>query len=216
MTTATVLTRAAVLLPATMAAWWFLLKRPSLWLLEKLAYIPLGLLVAPGGFPPVHVDPLTHDWIFNVAVNSSGRNAQTGETVFIRSLEFRTGEDGVAYFASGWLAYLALAAAAGALARTELPQVAKGLAIITAVNVLSLAAFAYINGYGPVINIPGSTSGYLWLLNYLYHLIYLVVPFAGPFAVAMLQHRRWRECLGSFTEPAACGVLIRRADRAKA
>ena len=46
-----VLLKAAIFLPSAMAAWWFLLKRPSLWLLEKLAYIPLGVLVAPAGHP---------------------------------------------------------------------------------------------------------------------------------------------------------------------
>jgi hypothetical protein len=216
MWTGTILARTAVLLPVTMAAWWFLLKQPSLWLLEKLAYIPLALLVAPAGLAPIQINPLTHDWTFSVAVNTYARNAQTGETLFIRSLDFTAGEDGVAYFASGWLAYLALAAAAGAFTRSELPQVAKGLAIVTAVNILSLAAYAYINGYGSVINSPGGSNGYLWLLKYLYHLIYLVVPFAGPFAVAVMQHRRWRECFGSSAGSVASGGLIRRPDRAEA
>ena len=212
LTTGSVIVRAAVLLPAAMAVWWFLLKRPSLWLLEKLAYLPLGLLVAPAGLAPIHVDPHTHDWTFNVAVNTYGHNPQTGETLFVSSLEFTADEDNVAYFASGWLAYLALAAAAGAFTRAQLPQVAKGLAIVTTVNILSLAAYAYINGYGSVINSPGGGNAYLWLLKYVYHLIYLVVPFAGPFAVAVLLHSRWRACFGSFAEPDPPARPLRRAD----
>ncbi len=191
-----IIVRAVFLLPAAMAAWWFVLKRPSLWLLEKLAYIPLGLLVAPGGLPPVRVAPDTHEWTFNVAVNTYGRDQQTGQMQFVRSLEFTADEDGIAFFAASWFAYLALAGAAGAFTRSQLPRVAKGLGIETAINILSLAAYAYINGYGSVINSPGSTSGYLWLLQYLYHLIYLVVPFAGPFGVALLLHPPWREYLG--------------------
>jgi len=201
-----VIVRAAVLLPVTMAVWWFLLKRPSLWVLEKLAFLPLGLLVSPGGMAPIQVNPVTHEWTFNVEVNTFARNAQTGETRFVSSLEFAADENSVAFFASGWLAYLALAAAAGAFTRSDLPNVAKGLAIGTAVNILSLAAYAYINAYGAVINAPGggaggNTSTYLWLLKYVYHLIYLVVPFAGPFVIAVLQHRQWRECFGFFEPP---------------
>ncbi|MBS1872676.1 MAG: hypothetical protein JSU00_05650 [Acidobacteria bacterium] len=199
LTAGSTIARAAVLLPAAMAAWWFLAKGPSLWLLEKLAYLPLGLLVAPAGLPPIQVAPVTGDWTFNVAVNTYGRNPQTNEALFVSSLEFTADQDSVALFACGWFAYLALAAAANAYTRAQAATVAKGLAIVTAMNVLSLAAFAYINGYGSVINGPGG-GGYLWLLKYVYHLIYLVAPFAGPFGVALLLHPRWRAGFGFLAE----------------
>lgn len=195
-----VLFKAAILLPSAMAAWWFLLKRPSLWLLEKLAYIPLGVLVAPAGLPAIQVAPVNGDWTFNVSVNTYGRNPQTHEMMFVSSLEFTADQDSVALFACGWFAYLALAAASNALTRAQLNTVAKGLSIVTALNILSLAAFAYINGYGSVINTPGGGE-YLWLLKYIYHLIYLVAPFAGPFAVALLLHQPWRDCFGFLAEP---------------
>ncbi len=128
-----------------------------------------------------------------------GRNPQTNEALFVSSLEFTADQDSVALFACGWFAYLALAAAANAFTRAQAATVAKGLAIVTAMNVLSLAAFAYINGYGSVINGPGG-GGYLWLLKYVYHLIYLVAPFAGPFGVALLLHPRWRAGFGFLAE----------------
>ena len=215
-----VLARAVLLLPAAMALWWFVLKRASLWLLFKLAYVPLGLMVAPGGLPPVRVDPATREWTFNVAVGTSALNRQTGERQFVESTEFVVDEDSVAFFSSGWFAYLALAAAAGALTRPQVRQVLKGLAIETAVSVLSLAAFAYINGYGSVVQSPGSVSLYMWSLKYVYHLIYLVVPFAGPFAIAVLLHPRWRAAIG-LPDPAPRAErrvklrLPRRAARAR-
>ena len=49
-------------------------------------WVAVGLLVAPAGLPPVQVDPLTHDWTFNVAVNTYGRTPKTGETLFVSSL----------------------------------------------------------------------------------------------------------------------------------
>lgn len=193
-----VLVRAAVLLPASMAAWWFLLKRPSLWLLGQLAVIPLGFLVAPGGTAPVQIDPGTHDWTFNVAVNASGHNVRTGADQFVDSLEFTTDEDSVAIFASGWFAYLALAAAAGAFTRKQISAVVKGLGIQTLVNILMLATFAYINGYGAVVNTRG-TDNEVWMLKYVYHMIYLVIPFAGPFGLALLMHEKWRQSIGFVT-----------------
>ena len=45
---------------------------------------------------------------------------------------------------------------------------------------------------GPVVNVPGSADPALWLYKCFYHLIYLVVPYAGPFGIALLVHPEWR------------------------
>ena len=43
-----------------------------------------------------------------------------------------------------------------------------------------------------MINTPHNSDPAIWLYKYFYHLIYLVVPFAGPFMVALLVHPEWR------------------------
>lgn len=184
--------RAVVYVPVAMAAWWFLLKPASLWMLRILAWLPLAMLVAPAGLDPIRLNVNTHDWVFNVAVNTVVTNPQTGGRQHIDSVEFVAGEDDLAFFACGWFCYLALALSAAGLSKGQAKRILKGLGLQTVINILSLAAYAQINGYGSVVNVPGSAGLALWLCKYCYHLIYLVVPFAGPFAVALLVHREWR------------------------
>lgn len=191
-----VVARAVVLLPVVMSLWWFFLKGPSLWILVKLAYVPLALLVGPIGQSPVEVDPQTQAWTFRVQVNAYGRNQQTNETQFVETLAFSAEADSVAFFASSWFSYLALAMAAGGWRREERRRVARGLGIETVLNVASVVVYAYINGYGSVLKTGVAGSGKIWMMEYLYHLIYLVLPFAGPFIVAVSLHRSWQEYLG--------------------
>lgn len=190
-----IILRAVILEPLAMAVWWFLLKGASLWLLRYVAYVPLALLIAPAGHPPVKVDAATGAWVFNVSVNAVGKNLNTGQQQHIESTEFSAGEDRVAFFASGWFSYLALALSTLPFSRRQAYRVSKGFALQTALSVLCLAAYAYINGYGPVINTTSDRGASVWLLEYVYHLIYLVIPFAGPFLVALLVHPEWREYL---------------------
>jgi hypothetical protein len=195
--------------PIAMAGWWFLLKPASLWLLRILAWLPLGMFVAPAHLDPVRLDPDTHEWVFNVAMNTSLTNPQTGERQRFDSVEFAAAEDNVAFFACGWFCYLALAFAAAGVSRRQTKSLLKGFGVQTVVNVFSLAVYAYINGYGLVVNLPGKAGLSVWLYRYFYYLIYLVVPYAAPFAVALLIHREWRAYF-TIPEPpalsiAACG-----------
>jgi hypothetical protein len=141
------------------------------------------------------VDSTTHEWAFNVAVDTVAKDAKTGQVQQVDSFEFTVPEDNVAFFASGWFSYLALGLSAAAFSRDQAKRLAKGLGLQSLINVLCLGAYVYINGYGVVINTPGNTDPRVWLLKYLYHLIYLVVPFAGPFGVALLVHPEWRGCI---------------------
>jgi hypothetical protein len=187
-----VIGRAMIYVPIAMALWWFLLKPASLWLLRILAWLPLSMLVAPADLDPIRLDPDTHEWVFNVAVNTSVTNPETGARQHFDSVEFAAPEDNLAFFACGWFCYLALALAAAGVSRGQAKSVLKGLGVQTVVNVLSLAAYAYINGYGSVVNVPGKAGLAVWLCKYFYYLIYLVVPYAAPFAIALLIHREWR------------------------
>lgn len=189
--------RAIFFAPVFLALWWFVLKSASLWLLWALSYFPLGLLVAPAGYDPVKIEPATGAWVFNVAVNTNAKNPRTGRWMRIDSSEFTADKDSVAFFACGWFSYMALAFSASAgFSRAKVKQVSKGLALQSVINVLSLAVYAYINGYGAVINNVGDPNSTVWFFKYVYHIIYLVIPFAGPFAVAVLVHPEWRLYLG--------------------
>jgi hypothetical protein len=187
-----VIGRAIVSVPMAMALWWFLLKPASLWLLRILAWLPLAMFVAPPHLDPIRFDPDTQEWVFNVAVNTSVTNPQTGERQRFDSVEFAAPEGNVAFFACGWFCYLALAFAAAGVSRRQAKSLLKGLGVQTFVNVFSLAAYAYINGYGSVVNVPGKAGLAVWLCKYFYYLIYLVVPYAAPFAIALLIHCEWR------------------------
>lgn len=185
--------RAVIVVPVVMALWWFVLKGASLWLLRMVAYVPLGMFLAPAGAQPVTVNPNTGEWVFNVAVHATvTRAGQAPQTV--EDLGFAVDADSIAYFSSGWFAYLAAAISAGALYPGKGKRWLLGLGLQTVVGVLSLMAYVYINAYGYVINSPQGAGQGMWLLNYIYHLIYLVIPFAGPFLIAMLVHPEWRKC----------------------
>jgi hypothetical protein len=186
------MTRAIVFVPVAMALWWFLLKPSSLWLLRLLAWLPLGIFVAPPGLEPVRVNADTHEWVFNIEVNTTAKVQRTGQRQRIESVEFAADENNVAFFASGWFCYLALGLSVGNFSRKQARAILTGIGLQTGVSVLMLAAYAYINGYGSVINTPDHADSRVWLLEYIYHIIYLVVPFAGPFVVALLVHPEWR------------------------
>lgn len=185
-----VIPRAVIFVPSAMALWWFLLKGASLWLLRIFAFLPLVLFIAPPDQPAVRKDANTGEWLFNVSVNAPVKNMQTGRTEVVQSVEFAADENNVAFFASGWFSFLALALS---VSRSGLKPLLTGLGVQTAVNVLSLLAYVYINARGLQMNDPVHPTAAVWLLKYAYHIIYLVVPFAGPFGVALLVFPQWRE-----------------------
>ena len=184
--------RAALLLPALLALWWFVLRGASLTVLRWVALLPLGLLVAPGGSDPLQLNPDTGEWVFSVEVEGRMQNRQTGALEPVHAIEFAAEPASVEFFACGWFSYLALALAAHGLRKPRLLPLLKGLALQTVVNVACLVAYVYINGHGMLVNTPGGGGSLVWWLQYVYHLIYLVVPFAGPFVIALLSHPEWR------------------------
>lgn len=191
--------RATVLVFPLLALWWFLLKPASLWLLRVAAYFPLALLITPGGYDPVHIDPATGGWVFNVAVNAAGKDAATGRSQMIDSLEFVLAEGNIAHFAASWFLYIALALSVASRSKAYLKQVSLGLTVQTAISILALAAYVYTNALGTVLS--GTPDFRLWFAKYVYYIVNLVVPFAGPFAVALLVHPEWRNYCASFAFP---------------
>ena len=186
--------RATISVTLGTALWWFVLKGATLFLLRTLGSLALGLLIAPVGYDAISVNPQTGEWVFNVAISADVRNPQSGEEKHVNSVEFAADKDkdNVAFFAVGWVSYLALAFSANAFSKGQRKRLAKGLLLQTGINILSLTLYVYISAYGSVINSPAAASE-VWWLRYCYHIIYLVVPFAGPFAVALLMHPQWRD-----------------------
>lgn len=188
-----VIPRAVIFVPSAMALWWFLLKGASLSLLRIAAFLPLALLIAPPDQPAVNKDVNTGEWRFNVAVNAPVTSVQNGRTETVQSLEIAVDEDNVAFFAGGWFSFLALALSVWEFSKSAAKRLLAGLAVQTGINVLSLVAYVYINARGLEINDPLHPTPVVWLLKYAYHIIYLVLPFAGPFGVALLVFPTWRE-----------------------
>ena len=214
-----VIGRATVLVPLSLALWWFLLKAPSLWLLRELAWIPLAFFVAPPGLDPIREDPKTGEWICNVAVNTVARNPQTGQSELISSIEIAVRVSDAAFYASGWFSYLALALSAGPFSRRQGKRVAYGLGLQTVINTLSLAGFVYILGQRTLAGTAANPGEQIWWIKYFDHINTLVIPFASPFLVAILMHPEWRELAGLTwpvkTESAKPASRPRRKQRAE-
>ena len=195
-----VIGRAAILVPVALALWWFLLKGASLWALRMLAGIPLAILIAPPGLTSIRVDSQTGEWVCNVEVNTVARNQQTGELQHINSVEIAFRESDAAVYASGWFSYLALALSTAPFSRKKAKRALWGLGIQTVINVLCLAGFVYILGHETLSHAQGvsrsvSNDG-LWWIKYFDHINTLVIPFAGPFLLAILLHPEWRRYTG--------------------
>jgi len=191
-----VIGRAVVLVPLSLALWWFLLKGASLWALRGLALLPLAMFVAPSGLTPIRDDPKTGEWLCNVEVNTVARNPQTGLSERVHSIQIAIRPSDVAIYASGWFSYLGLALSTAPLFWKQGKRVLAGLAIQTVINTLALAGYVYMIGYGTLINSPGSPDARIWWIKYFDHINSLVVPFAAPFLVAILMHPEWRERAG--------------------
>lgn len=185
--------RAAAAVVLSLAAWWFLLKKACLALLWAAAYFPLALTVGAPGGAPVEMLAESGQWKFNVAIDGAAHGVKTADGQAADSVEFVGDADNVAFFTSGWVVYLALSGVVGGFAKKRWVRTLKGFGAQLLVSVLALALYAYINGYGNVLNGQAAASTFLWWLRWAYHIDYLVVPFAGPFIVAVAVHPEWRE-----------------------
>jgi len=182
--------RAAFLTTAVLSVWYWAFRQASLEALKAVSYLPLAFTVAPETEAPIRVNEKTGEWIFQVSIEREVRNPSSGAMQHIRSVEFQAMPDNFAFFAVGWFAYLGLALSDRSLFRGGGRLIPRGVAWQTGLNVLGVVLYVYTNGQGSVGQ-DGDT--WIWLLKYLYHLDYLVLPFVGPIAVAFLLHEEWRE-----------------------
>ena len=173
---------------ASLGLWWFLLKDVSLWFLRMLAYVPLALLIAPGGLPPIAANPETGELTFNVLLNHDGRNPETGEPLHVDSIEFAADPRISEYFTGGWFTFLGLSIPLG-FSLSQWTRNVRGLAVQVGLSVLALALYAYTSALTVVVNGSGGGSALLMeTLRVCKYLLTLVFPYAVPFAVALLVH----------------------------
>lgn len=70
----------------------------------------------------------------------------------------------------------------------------KGFGLQVVLSIVALAVYAYVNGYGSAYSELGDKQT-VWWIRWVYHVDYLVVPFIGPFVIALFMHRPWRDYL---------------------
>lgn len=168
--------RAAAGVVLALLGWWFALRGPSASLLLGLARVPLALLVAPSGLPAVTANA-AGEWLFNVEVGA-------------RSVEFAAEPGTADDFTAGWFIYLGLAFAAGAMADGGWRSVAKGLLAQVVMGLADLTLFVMVSGHAALLG-PGD-DGWRSFFGVADYVLGGVIPLAGPFAVALIFHPKWR------------------------
>ena len=121
--------RAALACVLGLSAWWFLLKRASLYALFLISYLPMDILIGPPDLKAVSINTQTERWVFNVALNIDAKDPETGKVQHASSMEVDATPDEIAFFVSGWFVYLALSFAIGGFGKKKLLSTAKGLAV---------------------------------------------------------------------------------------
>ena len=184
--------RAVGLQIVLLGIWWTILYRPSIALLRLTAEIPLSLLLSNPLKSALEVDSSSGDWNFSVPVNAVVKDSTHSDgSVQVEAIDFTAPAENVAPFAIGWFVYLGLALSV-LITRENLRRALKGLLFQTAISALAVFSYAEINARGTLAHIhrvPDPLS--LWLLNFAYHIDYLVVPYATPFLVVLWTHPQW-------------------------
>jgi hypothetical protein len=184
--------RAVGLQIVLLGIWWTILYRPSIALLRLTAEVPLNLPLSNPLKSALQVDSSSGDWNFSVPVNAVVKDSTHSDgSVQVEAIDFTAPAENVAPFAIGWFVYLGLALSV-LITRENLRRALKGLLFQTAISALAVFSYAEINARGTLAHIhrvPDPLS--LWLLNFAYHIDYLVVPYATPFLVVLWTHPQW-------------------------
>ena len=184
--------RAVGLQIVLLGIWWTILYRPSIALLRLTAEVPLNLPLSNPLKSALQVDSSSGDWNFSVPVNAVVKDSTHSDgSVQVEAIDFTAPAENVAPFAIGWFVYLGLALSV-LITRDNLRRALKGLLFQTTISALAVFIYAEINARGTLAHIhrvPDPLS--LWLLNFAYHIDYLVVPYATPFLVVLWTHPQW-------------------------
>ncbi len=176
----------------SLGIWWFLLKGISIWFLQRLAYVPLLLLIGASSGPPLELNPQTGGWDFHVRMNYDTTNPQTGKPIHIDSIDFTADPKLADAFTGALFTYAGLALAVGVYSKTQWQRILRGFGLQLALSVLAIALFAYTKALAIVVNGHTGSTAVLSAVSLCEYLITLVVPYASPFAVVVMVLPQWK------------------------
>lgn len=172
--------------------WWTVLYQPSIGLLRLTAEVPLTLLLTNPWKSTLEVDPSSGDWNFSIPVNAVVKDSpQSNSSVQVDAIDFAAPTENVAPFTTGWFVYLGLALSVP-ITRDSARRTVKGLVFQTAISALAVFTYAEVNARGTLAHMHRVQDPVgLWFLNFVYHIDYLVIPYASPFLLILWTHPEW-------------------------
>jgi hypothetical protein len=184
--------RAVGLQLVLLGLWWTVLYRPSIGLLRLTAEVPFTFLITNPSKSTLEVDSSSGDWNFSIPVNAVVKDStQSNDPVSVDAIDFAAPPENVASFTTGWFVYLGLALSVP-ITRNSIRRALKGLAFQTAISALAVFTYAEVNARGALAHmhrVPDPLG--VWFLNLVYHIDYLVIPYASPFLLILWTHPEW-------------------------
>ncbi len=172
--------------------WWTVLYQPAIGLLRLTAEVPLSLLLTNPSKRSLEVNSSSGDWNFSIPVNAMVKDSpQSDSSVQVDAIDFAAPAENVAPFTTAWFVYLGLALSVP-ITRESIRRTLKGLLLQTAVSALAVFIYAEVNAHGTLAHmhrVPDPAG--LWFLNFVYHIDYLVIPYASPFLLILWTHPEW-------------------------
>jgi hypothetical protein len=177
------LLRGSTLLFGLLTLWWFVLVGPMLYMLEAGA----------GVFMPIEESP-SGDWTVRVPFDASlPATPQQPVARQLRSIDFDISRSDVITFTFSLPVYWAIILAAPNIKRNLRPLLL-GTAVMAAGELALLLSFAYITASDGVSQMTGAEDATgRWIRHVGVYLVASVLPYAGPFVVALSLHRELRE-----------------------
>jgi hypothetical protein len=186
------LLRAVGLQLVLLGLWWTVLYQPSIGLLRLIAEVPFTLLLTNPSKSTLEVDSSSGDWNFSIPVNTVVKDSpQSNSAVQVDAIDFAAPAENVAPFTTGWFVYLGLALSVP-ITKDSTRRTLKGLLFQTAISALAVFTYAEVNARGTLAHlhrVPDPVG--LWFLNFVYHIDYLVIPYASPFLLILWTHPEW-------------------------
>jgi hypothetical protein len=176
------LLRGSTLLIGLLTLWWFVLLGPMLYLLKSAA----------GGFVLIEENP-SGDWTLRVPLEKTlPATPQQPVARQIRSVDFDMPRSDAITFTFSLPVYWAIILAAPGVRRNLRPLLL-GTALMSAVELALLLAFAQITARGAASQLAGTEDAAgKWVHQVGIYLVVNVLPYAVPFVIALSLHRELR------------------------
>jgi hypothetical protein len=206
------LLRAVGLQFVLLGLWWTVLYQPAIGLLRLTAEVPISLLLTNPSKRTLQVDSSSGDWNFSISVNAVVKDSpQSNSSVQVDAIDFAAPAENVAPFTTAWFVYLGLALNVP-ITRDSIRRTLKGLLFQTVISALAVFTYAEVNARGTLAHmhrVPDPVG--VWFLSFVYHIDYLVIPYASPFLLILWTHPEWwPKLVGSERAPTISANSIRR------